>query len=90
MSLKIGNFHSNPFNIHNGTPQGSPLLPILSAFYTAPLLNLAKNWKYHNLMLYVDNGTIFAISATKQATIDSAIAGFCKVTQWLQSNGLEG
>ncbi len=40
--LKIGNFSSNLFNIHNRTLQGLPLLSILSAFYTVPLLDLAK------------------------------------------------
>src|SRR6266853_2707211 len=59
VSLKIGNFISDVFTIHNGTPQGSPLSPILSVFYTAPLLDLASSWHYHDLTLYVNDGAIY-------------------------------
>jgi hypothetical protein len=37
-SLKIGSYKSDQFDITTGIPQGSPLLPILSALYTANLL----------------------------------------------------
>jgi len=89
VSLKIGNFISDVFTIHNGTPQGSPLSPILSVFYTAPLLDLASSWHYHDLTLYVNDGAIYVVSATKQAATKAALEGYKVVTTWLHMNGLE-
>ncbi len=87
-SLKLGPLVSDPFTISNGTPQGSLLLPILSALYTASLLDLAGRWIHCDLTLYIDNGAIYAVSTTTSATTTSAIAGFEAILIWLCNNGL--
>ena len=79
---------SNPFTISNGTPQGSPLSPILSALYTASLLELANSWMHCDLTMYMDDRAIYAISATTTAATESTIASFKDILQWLQDNGL--
>jgi len=75
--------------ITNGTSQGSPFLPILSVLYTASMLGLAESWTHKDLMLYVDNGAIYATSTTTHATTQSAVDGFAMVLNWLTQNGLE-
>ncbi len=58
-------------------------------FYTAPLLDLASSWHYHDLTLYVNDGAIYVVSATKQAATKAALEGYKVVTTWLHMNGLE-
>jgi len=88
VSLKIGSTLSEPCEVHNGTPQGSPLSPILSALYTASLLDLASRWTHRDLTLYVDDGAIFSVSKTTTAAAASAIPGLEQALGWLSCNGL--
>ena len=74
--------------MHNATPQGSPLSPILSALYTASLLDLALQWKHCNLTLYVDDGAIFSVSKTTTIATASTIQGLEQTLRWLTCNGL--
>src|SRR5216683_7829164 len=89
-SLKVGSHISSSFDITNGMPQGSPLSPILSALYTASLLELAETWKHWDLTLYVDDGAILAISATAATATEFklAIASNEISLKWLSDNGL--
>ena len=75
-SLKIGDHVTNPFTIMSGTPQGSPLSPILSALYTSSLLTLAEQWVHTDLSLYVDDGAIYATRPTIDSTTKKALAKF--------------
>ncbi len=42
-----------------GTPQGSPISPILSTFYTSPLLKIISEACSLTLGMYMDDGIIF-------------------------------
>ena len=80
---------SDPFLINNRTLQGSPLSPILLALYTASLLDIAKTWVHKDLILYMDDSTIYATSATTMAATKAALNGYKEVLGWLQANGLD-
>jgi hypothetical protein len=84
----MGTTVAAPCSVHNGMPQGSPLSPILSALYTASLLDLASRWTHCDLTLYVDDGAIFSVSKTTAAATTSAIQGLEQVLGWLSRNGL--
>ena len=51
-----------------GTPQGSPLSPVLSALYTSPMLKTFNKDPNMSLAMYVDDGIIFA-RGTNWATV---------------------
>ena len=41
-TLRLPEYESEPFSIHTGIPQGSPLSPILYLFYNADLLDMGS------------------------------------------------
>ena len=53
------------------------------------LLASATKWEHSNLSLYVDDGTIYATSATEKATTLTATKRYEEVLQWLHRNGLQ-
>jgi len=75
-------------SLNHGTPQGSPLSPIISAIYTIPLLRISEAWRHKALALYVDDGSILATGATHDLAMTKAADGFCDVISWLNRNGL--
>ncbi len=87
-SLRMGTYMLAKFGIMYRTPQGSPLSPILSTLYTSPLLNLTASWTHCDLTMYVDDGTIYATSATANAAAKSAVLGLEQALAWLHRNGL--
>ena len=74
--------------LNHGTPQGSPMSPILSAIYILPLLRLTEAWRFQSLSTYVDDGAIVATGASHQAVLQKCQDGFHMVTDWLMRNGL--
>ncbi len=46
-------------------------------------------WEHSDLSLYINNGAIYATSATKCATTLTATKQYEEVLQWLHQNGLQ-
>ncbi|KAF5319459.1 hypothetical protein D9619_008774 [Psilocybe cf. subviscida] len=86
--------------VQNGIPQGSPVSPILAAFYTAELLELFH--KQHNpqtqphpelptdtqLLMYVDDGNLYVSSPSLDTNITLLENAYEKVHEWLGKAGL--
>ena len=88
-SLRLDSTTLAPFQVPDGTPQGSPLSPIISAIYTSFLLSLSLTWTHSSLSLYVDDGAILAISATPKSACENAISKLEQSLRWLDTNGLQ-
>jgi endonuclease/exonuclease/phosphatase family metal-dependent hydrolase len=89
MHLNFNGVTSDAFSVDTGTPQGSPLSPILSAVYTSFMLDLLnRTWKGMSIQLYVDDGAIFASGPTMRSSITTAVRGLEEALQWLHRNGL--
>ena len=72
-------------------PQGSPLFPILSAIYTAPLLSLLSITDlspFTVFQLYVNNGCIIASGKTFHHLATLAACLYKHTSSWLRSVGL--
>jgi hypothetical protein len=49
---------------------------------------MTSRWSHKDLMMYVNDGAIYAVSATAQAAVTSALKGYEEVLRWLAKNGL--
>ena len=71
-----------------GTPQGSPVSPVLSALYTSPLLKIPIVADGCTLGMYVDDGIIFAEGPNWEAVYQKLEAQYRVCEDWLRRNNL--
>jgi hypothetical protein len=71
-----------------GVPQGSPLSPVLSIAYTAPLLGKMANWNNSSLGMYIDDGLLFACAETWDDVTNLLRARYSVCANWLLKVGL--
>jgi ribonuclease HI len=83
--------------VDNGTPQGSPVSPILSSFYSADLLDKFKDGgitfpEFSDIpvecTIYVDDGSLRAVSDEIQTNCKILVRAFQLVHEWVTENGL--
>jgi hypothetical protein len=87
--LRFNGATSDPFDFNVGTPQGSPVSPVLSIIYTSPLLHQMRKWKKSSLGMYIDDGVVFACGR-KWAEIENTMCnGYNICTEWLTRAGLK-
>jgi hypothetical protein len=72
-----------------GTPQGSPLSPILSALTTSPLLHQSLDFVDGDLTLYVDDGCLYASGPTFISALNKVTRLFTTILSLLHRMGLE-
>ena len=71
-----------------GTPQGSPVSPVLLALYTSPLLKIPIAADSCTLRMYVDDGVIFAEGPDWVTVYDKLTAPYHVCKDWLRWNNL--
>lgn len=86
--LKFNGQTSDPFGFAVGTPQGSPVSPVLSIIYTSPLLHKSREWNKSSLGMYIDDGAIFACGRTWDEIEQAMRAGYSTCVEWLTRAGL--
>ena len=86
--IQVNAFLSNATSLSHGIPQGSPISPILSAIYTAPLLLSSQQILGRDIYMYVDDGAIVTTGRTRRHAAALATQGLEHVTGWLARNGL--
>jgi hypothetical protein len=87
--LCFNGYSSEPFHPTCGTPQGSPLSPILSAIFTLPLLQESLHFNTTELALYVDDGCLFASGPTFISTLAKVTETFSLTLRFLSCMGLK-
>src|SRR6202789_2695412 len=86
--LKFNGKTSDPFDFIVGTPQGSPVSPVLSTIYTSALLYKMKNWNKASLGMYIDDGVIFACGQTWEHIESTMRDSYSECVDWLTRAGL--
>ena len=86
--LKFNGKTSDPFDFIVGTPQGSPISPVLSTIYTSPLLYKMKKWNKASLGMYIDDGVIFACGRRWEHIENTMRDSYGECVDWLMKAGL--
>ena len=71
-----------------GTPQGSPVSPVLSALYTSPLLKIPTVAEGCTLGMYMDDGVIFAEGPDWESVYRKLADQYRACEDWLRRNNL--
>ena len=87
--LKFNQHTSDVFNSEVGTPQGSPISPVLSTLYTHALLRMTRDIKWTSLNLYIDDGAILACRKTWAKVESSLTTAYTSCASWLNRLGLK-
>ena len=87
--------------VDNGIPQGSPVSPVLAAYYSAELLEkfaiptilpsrdlTPSHPSPVNIIMYVDDGKIYVSSTSLQTNVIILQLAYKEVEAWLRSAGL--
>ena len=88
VKLKFNGEVSDPFNFVVGTPQGSPVSPVLSTIFTSPLLHKMRSWTNSSLGIYIDDVTIFSCSDSWEDITTTMHNGYATCLDWLTRAGL--
>src|SRR6266702_2507512 len=86
--LRFNNILSSKRGQPVGVPQGSPVSPVLSIIYTAPLLHCMKGWNNSSLGMYVDDGILFACAEEWSDVTRLLQARYRVCEEWLRKAGL--
>lgn len=87
--------------VENGIPQGSPVSPILAAFYTSELMEMFEQSANEvnalplpddptnvTLFMYVDDGKLFVSSRSLETNVNLLKTAYRRADNWLRSVGL--
>ena len=88
VKLKFNGEVSDPFDFVVGTPQGSPVSPVLSTIFTSPLLHKMRSWTNSSLGIYIDDGAIFACGNNWEDITTTMRNGYTTCLDWLTRAGL--
>ena len=88
ISLRFNGFSSDPYDLLVGTPQGSPISPVLSIIFTSPILYLAQKWTNTGLSMYVDDGNLFACGSDFSEVTNHLCSAYNDCWSWLNRAGL--